>query len=142
MTRFQRCCVLLLLFVILLGIGCWYAHYTSEIPPPQPDTANEVPPSLQPPDGGEVPAGSADIGTAHPQEIETDQAQFPEPDVLTPQLGHTRDVASAVWSPDEKYVLTGSDDNTARIWKNETAQELCVLNGHTDYILSVAWSPD
>jgi WD40 repeat protein len=38
--------------------------------------------------------------------------------------------------------VTGSVDNTARLWSAETGIELHVLKGHEDWIKSVAFSPD
>jgi WD40 repeat protein len=41
------------------------------------------------------------------------------------------------------YVLTGSDDNTARLWRAETAQEIYTLVGEsTRGVINVAFSPD
>jgi WD40 repeat protein len=42
--------------------------------------------------------------------------------------GHTAGVEDAVFSPDGKYILTGSDDKTARLWDvdyHTTLQYLC-----------------
>jgi WD40 repeat protein len=42
--------------------------------------------------------------------------------------GHTAGVEDAVFSPDGKYILTGSDDKTARLWDvdyHTTMQYLC-----------------
>ena len=67
---------------------------------------------------------------------------LPVPTKLSLQ-GHTGYVRSVAFSPDGRYVLTGSWDNTARIWDltNPTAEPV-VLEGHTDGITSVAFSPD
>ncbi len=43
--------------------------------------------------------------------------------------GHTSRAVSAVFSPDSKYVLTGSLDGTARIWDAHTGDELVRLIG-------------
>ena len=39
-------------------------------------------------------------------------------------------------------IITGSADNTARIWDVETEQPLATLAGHTAAVTSVAFSPD
>ena len=39
-------------------------------------------------------------------------------------------------------MLTGSGDNTARIWDCETGTPLQTLKGHTSWVLVVSWSPD
>ncbi len=46
--------------------------------------------------------------------------------------GHSRYVTSVVFSPDGRYVLTGSDDSTARLWDVATGKEIRVFAGHTD----------
>jgi small GTP-binding protein len=47
-----------------------------------------------------------------------------------------------VFSEDGKRVLTGSDDNTVRLWEVETGKCLRVLEGHKGGIQCVAWSAD
>jgi small GTP-binding protein len=46
------------------------------------------------------------------------------------------------WSPDGRLALSGSDDNTVRVWEVESGRSLRVLEGHSARVLSVAWSPD
>ncbi|MFH0992113.1 MAG: caspase family protein [bacterium] len=67
------------------------------------------------------------------------QAQKPE---LVIQTGHTNGLTSAVFSRDEKYVLTGSWDNTAKLWDASTGREIRTFAGHSERIWSVAISPD
>ena len=56
--------------------------------------------------------------------------------------GHEGWVDPVAWSPDGRRVLSGSQDQTARVWDAETGRELRVLRGHTEAIVGVAWSPD
>ncbi|MCY3017517.1 MAG: protein kinase [Planctomycetota bacterium] len=49
---------------------------------------------------------------------------------VTTMAGHTAAIVSAVFSPDDGRVVTGSDDKTARIWEARTGKELHVLAGH------------
>ena len=44
--------------------------------------------------------------------------------------------------PDGKRVVTSSADQTARLWDVETAKEIAVLKGHTNFVQSAAFSPD
>jgi WD40 repeat protein len=46
------------------------------------------------------------------------------------------------YSPDGTRILTGSADNSARIWDATTGEVLHHLTGHTNWVLSVAYSPD
>ena len=46
------------------------------------------------------------------------------------------------WSPDGKQALSGSSDNTVRLWEVDLGRCLRLLEGHYSNIWSVAWSPD
>jgi WD40 repeat protein len=56
--------------------------------------------------------------------------------------GHTDSVTSVAFSPDGKQVVSGSDDETVRLWDTTTGAALQTLEGHTDSVTSVAFSPD
>jgi len=55
--------------------------------------------------------------------------------------GHTGIISSVAYSPDSRYVLSGSWDRTLRFWDIATGQCLRILEGHTDRVNSVAYSP-
>tara|TARA_R110002072_G_scaffold145459_1_gene291874 strand:+ start:21027 stop:28172 length:7146 start_codon:yes stop_codon:yes gene_type:complete len=55
--------------------------------------------------------------------------------------GHEWAVLSAEFSDDGKFVITASEDNTARIWDATNGTELSVLAGHTARVTSVAFAP-
>jgi putative hemolysin len=59
-----------------------------------------------------------------------------------PFLGHTSVVTSVCFSPDGKRILSGSDDNTLKVWDAQTGQEKLTLKGHTREVSSVCFSPD
>jgi WD40 repeat protein len=49
---------------------------------------------------------------------------------------------SAAFSSDDRRILTGSHDQTARVWDATSGKELLTLNGHSGWVNSVAFSPD
>ena len=57
-------------------------------------------------------------------------------------VGHTGVVHGVTFSPDGKRVLSGSGDETLRLWDVETGQQVRCLKGHTGCVNSVAFSPD
>ena len=72
-----------------------------------------------------------------------DGAEVPNDDPLVIELkGHTGWVNSVAFSPDGKRIVTGSRDDTARIWDAETGKELQKLEGYASTVNSVAFSPD
>ncbi|KAJ9510976.1 will die slowly-like protein [Haematococcus lacustris] len=57
--------------------------------------------------------------------------------------GHSNAVATVKFSPGAGTLLaSASADKTARIWDTETGRELLVLQGHTQGLSDVSWSPD
>ena len=52
------------------------------------------------------------------------------------------EVYRAVFSPDDRRVLTGSRDNVGRIWDIEAGAIVATLSGHSGPVRSVAFSPD
>ena len=56
--------------------------------------------------------------------------------------GHTGGVNSAIFSPDGKYIVSSSWDDTIRIWDARTGKELQTLTEHTDWVYSATFSPN
>ena len=51
-------------------------------------------------------------------------------------------VYAAAFSPDGARIVSGSDDNTVRVWDAASGAELLVLRGHESPIDAAAFSPD
>jgi len=56
--------------------------------------------------------------------------------------GHSDRVRSVVYSPDGRYLASGSDGRTIKIWEVATGKELRTLTGHSYSVYSVVYSPD
>ena len=56
--------------------------------------------------------------------------------------GHLRAVLSVAFSPDGQRIVTGSRDNSAKVWDSASGKELLTLKGHGSEVRSVAFSPD
>ncbi len=64
-----------------------------------------------------------------------------QPKLVLP-VGHTSSVSSALFSPDEKYIVTASWDNTAKIWQAEDGRLMHELKGHSASLTYACFSPD
>src|SRR5262249_57324266 len=56
--------------------------------------------------------------------------------------GHSGAGTSVAFSPDGQRLVSGSADQTLKVWDAAKGQELLSLQGHTREVRSVAFSPD
>jgi WD40 repeat protein len=55
---------------------------------------------------------------------------------------HQQSIYCVAFDPDGKRTVSGSGDNTIKIWESATGKELHTLRGHENWVYSVAFSPD
>jgi WD40 repeat protein len=67
------------------------------------------------------------------------------PEVITRFKGHTDAVYAVAYSPDGKFLVTASFDNTLKLWETATGKEVRTYGGatgHTKQVISVAFNHD
>ncbi|KAJ7696282.1 hypothetical protein B0H17DRAFT_848324, partial [Mycena rosella] len=62
--------------------------------------------------------------------------------MLMSMEGHSSSVWSVAFSPNGMHIVSGSSDNTVRIWDAVTGAEVTKMEGHSGSIWSVAFLPD
>ena len=56
--------------------------------------------------------------------------------------GHGNLVSSIAFSPDSRFLASGSADKTVRVWDVSGKRAVHTLKGHKNYIYALAWFPD
>lgn len=56
--------------------------------------------------------------------------------------GHDASISSVIFSPNNHWLASASDDFTARLWSLTDDKKKFILRGHSDKITSLAFSPD
>ncbi len=60
--------------------------------------------------------------------------------LVLPQ-GHSQSVSSVAWSQDGSRIVSGSLDNSLKVWDAASGKCVLTLAGHSQSVMSVAWSP-
>jgi hypothetical protein len=55
---------------------------------------------------------------------------------------HSGEIPSVAFSPDGQRIVTGSYDQTAKVWEAASGKELLTLKGHSSYVKAVTFSQD
>lgn len=55
--------------------------------------------------------------------------------------GHLSDIYDLAWSPDSKYLISGSVDNTATIFSVEKGKGIQKITDHNHFVQGVSWDP-
>ncbi len=67
------------------------------------------------------------------------------PGMVATMKGHTEAVYSVAFTPDGKYVVSGSGDHTLKVWDSATGKEIKSFGGptgHQNLVMSVSVNPD
>jgi WD40 repeat protein len=94
----------------------------------------------EPQDGTDTPNGAGNSGTVvGGGGTEIDSTKFK---CLNTLYGNSGYVISVAFSPDGTRIISGSYDNTIKIWNANTGECIKTLEGHSNTVQSVAYSPD
>ncbi|MBP5985240.1 MAG: hypothetical protein KBD96_02480 [Brachymonas sp.] len=88
----------------------------------------------------DVPTSTSSTGTASPTRSATQNAAAWQN--LRTLQGHSAGVNAIAISPDGSMALSGSRDNTMRLWRLDSSALLRTFAGHDDKVRAVAFSPN
>jgi WD40 repeat protein/serine/threonine protein kinase len=95
------------------------------------------------PDGQLVASPGRDQAAGEPMvkiwEVDWDSNTYKERHILK---GHAGYVWKVTFSPDGRYLASGSWDSTVKIWNVKSGEEVRTLRGHAGIIHGLAFSPD
>jgi WD40 repeat protein len=62
--------------------------------------------------------------------------------ILTVLRRHSQHMYRAVWSPDDRFIATGSQDRFVRLWEASTGRLVAEFGDHDNAVYDIAFSPD
>jgi len=78
--------------------------------------------------------------------ISTDREQIKEMtheiNLIQTLKGHNDIIRSIAWSPDGKFLASGSYDNIIKLWDLSNGEQIRTFRGHTERVLSIDFSPN
>jgi chromatin assembly factor 1 subunit B len=55
--------------------------------------------------------------------------------------GHLSDIYDLAWSPDSKHIISGSVDNSSKLWNIDKGKIIQNNNDHSHFVQGVSWDP-
>lgn len=84
----------------------------------------------------------SDVPTTSNNIFQDEDADNKETWVIHKSLrGHLGDIYDLCWSPDCRFLVSGSIDNSAIVWDIQKDQKAAIFNEHKSYVQGVAWDP-
>lgn len=62
-------------------------------------------------------------------------------DYVSKLVGHKSEVCGLKWSPDDRELASGGNDNQLLVWNQHSHQPILKLTEHTAAVKAIAWSP-
>lgn len=137
---------------VLIGAGMMVMGFLMVKPSPQNNTVETIeeeeaaptrPPAAAAPAtknaGSVIPAERLNAPVAAPVRPSVDFSRITPLGVLP---GHKAEVETVMFSPDGRWLATGSLDETVKVWEAQTGELKHTLAGHTDGVASITFLPD
>lgn len=61
---------------------------------------------------------------------------------ITKYVGHKQEICGLKWSPDQKYLASGGNDNKIIVWNGRTQGEMTRFTEHQAAVKALAWNPE